>query len=70
MAKKEITRNEQFLLLVQCFQLFSEITLSFLELFHIFAYITPKSSAVDLLYVGNGLGKSFVEVVFSVKFLR
>ena len=38
-AKGEIAQNEQFLLLSQCFQLFSVIILSLLKKFHIFAYL-------------------------------
>ena len=44
-----------FLLLPQCFQPFSEIIPTFIELFHVFqAQILSKLSAADFLYVGKG----------------
>ena len=52
-AKGEITHAEQYLLLAQCFQIYSLIVLSFIERFHIFELISSTSSAADLLYVGK-----------------
>ena len=51
--KGEIAHDELFLLLAQCFQLCKLILLSFTEIFRIFVNMFSKSSAVDLLYVGN-----------------
>ena len=53
-TKGEIAQNEQFLLLPQCFQLFSVIILTILENFHIFELTFLKSSAAGLLYVEKG----------------
>ena len=50
-AKGEIVHYEQFLHLPQCFQLYLIIQLSFIEIFHVFAYMFWKSSAADLMYV-------------------
>ena len=53
-TKEEIAQNEQFLLLSPCFQLCSIIVLSFKGSFQFFGGMFSKSSAADLLYVGNG----------------
>ena len=50
-TKGEIAQDEQFLLLPQCFQLFSVIILPFIEIFHIFVYMF---SAVYLVHEGKG----------------
>ena len=52
-TKEEIAQIKQFLVLPQCFQLFSVIILSFIEIFHVFALLFSKLSAADLLYVGK-----------------
>ena len=67
-AKEEIVRDEQFLLLPQCFKLYSIIIFSWicriifqfvkhlLQIYislHSFANILSKLSAADLLYVRN-----------------
>ena len=44
--KKKIAHKEEILLLPQCFQIFSVISLLFLEVFHIF----NKTAAADLLH--------------------
>ena len=49
--------NEQFLLLAQCFQIFSIIKPLFMEIFHVFANIFSRSSSADLFYVGKGYAK-------------
>ena len=53
-TKGEIAQNEIFLLLPQCFKLFSVIIPTIIEIFHILEWTCSKSSAVDLLYVGKG----------------
>ena len=53
-TKEEIAQNEQFLLLPQCFQLYSANTLYFFEKFHTSVDMFSKLSAADLLYVGEG----------------
>ena len=53
-TKGEIAQYEQFLLLSQCFQLFSVIKPTFIKLFRVFAWMFSKSSAADLMYVGKG----------------
>ena len=53
MTKGRIAKNEQFLLLPQCFQLFLVIIPTFIEVFRVFPWMFSKSSAVDL-YVGKG----------------
>ena len=54
-TKEEIAKNEQFLLLSQCFQLnvFNNWT-SFKGSFQIVSGMFSKSSAAELLYVGKG----------------
>ena len=52
-AKGKIAHDEQFLLWPQCFQLYLEIKLSFMEIFLFFATIFSKSSVADLFYVGK-----------------
>ena len=49
-AKEEIAHYEQFLLLPQCFQIYSilKILLSFLKIFHIFAYVYFKSRLLQI----------------------
>ena len=53
-TKEEIVKNEQFLLLPQCFQLHSIFILSFIKIYHIFVALFSKSSAAELLHVGKG----------------
>ena len=58
-AKGEIAHNEQFLHLLQCFQLSSIIKyiyiyISYIEIFHILSSMFSKSSAAELMYVGKG----------------
>ena len=53
-AKGEITHDEQFLLGPQCFQLYLTIKRFFMKIFQAFVTMFSKSSAADLLYVGNG----------------
>ena len=48
--KGEIAHHEQFLYMRHCFQLYSIIILSFMEISH----TLTMSSAGDLLYVGKG----------------
>ena len=56
MAKGEIAHDEQFLLWLQCFQLYLTIEISFMEIFQVLnVNMFSKSSAADLLYVGKGL---------------
>ena len=50
-TKVEIAYNEQFHHLPQCFQLYSMIVLSSLEIFHIVVQMFSKSSAADMLYM-------------------
>ena len=52
--KEEFAKKEQFLHLSQCFQLFSVIIATFIELFRVFATMFSKSSAAELLYVVKG----------------
>ena len=52
-TKGEIAHHEQFLLLSQCFQLYSIIKLLLMEIFQVYANMFSKSSAADLLYVGK-----------------
>ena len=53
-AKGEIAHDEQFILRLQCFQLYLTIKLLFMETFQVSVTICSESSAVDLLYVGKG----------------
>ena len=53
-GKGEISHKNQFHLLSQCFQLHLTTKLSFIEHFHISAYMISKSSAAYLLYAGMG----------------
>ena len=52
-TKDEITHDEQFPKLSQCYQLHSKAIPSFIEIYHSFIEILSKSNAADLLYVGN-----------------
>ena len=52
-AFENIVQNEQFLLLLQCFQHHSIFLLSILEIFIFFSNMISKSSAADKLYVGK-----------------
>ena len=52
-ANGYFAQDEQFLLLPQCFQLYSIITLSLVESFDIYTEMFENSSNADLLYVGN-----------------
>ena len=55
-TQREIARDEQFLLLPQCLQLYSVSTLAFTEIFHIFKQEDIFKSALlqIVLYVGKG----------------
>ena len=53
-TKEEIAKNEQFLLLSLCFQLYSIIVLSFKGSFQKNSGMFSKLSAADFLYVGKG----------------
>ena len=44
---------KQFLSLSLCFQLYSIVINSFIEISHTFIRMLPKTSALDLLYLGN-----------------
>ena len=50
-AKGENAHNEQFHILLQCFQLYSIIPLLFIDFLSIFDNMFSKSSAAELLYV-------------------
>ena len=51
--KEKLPIMTKFLLLPQCFQLHSIIFLSFIRIYHVFAWLFSKSSAADLLYMGT-----------------
>ena len=55
-AKGDIAQNDglQFILFPQCFHHYQIIIFYFIEIFHIFALMSLKSSAADLLDVGKG----------------
>ena len=53
-TKEEISQNEQFLPLPQCFQLLSVNIPSFIGIFYIFVYMFSKLAAADLLNVVKG----------------
>ena len=53
MSKGKFINKEEFLPLLQCFNLYSIIALSLIESFRI-DVLFSKSSASDLLYVGKG----------------
>ena len=52
-TKGEIAHGEQFIPLSQYFQLLSKIKLSFIKIYHSSNHMFSKSSAADVLYVGN-----------------
>ena len=52
MAKGKIAHDEQFLLWPQCFQLFSIVVLSFIDVFQMLNLMFSKFYA-NLLYVGG-----------------
>ena len=53
MTKGNIAYNDQFRFLSQCFQRYSKIILASVDDFDIVAYVFSKSSAADILYVGQ-----------------
>ena len=53
LSNNNITQNEQFLILPQCFQFYSITVLAFMKSAHIFDNTFSMSAAGDSLYVGK-----------------
>ena len=59
-TKEEIAQDEQFLLLTQCFQIYSISMSTFRKIFHLIVEMFSKSSSADLLYT---CGKLLIYIV-------